>query len=164
SPARRGRPRHDPGLAAGTGRQPAPRHAPTTSATRTRRRIPAPPGPAMSWIRGPPGVDAGRERRPGHHHTRKEFLPMIDPAQYRKAAYLKASDLQATQTRVRIHSVTEEEVGTPAELKVVLQFTSDKLKPLIVNYTNCVTLVEGFGTDEHQWIGKVIILVKTKTI
>src|SRR5262245_53199554 len=90
--------------------------------------------------------------------------PMIDPEKYRKAAYLKASDLQAPQTRVRIHSVTEEEVGTPSEMKVVLQFTSDKLKPFILNYTNCVTLVEAFAADEEQWVGKVIVLVKTKTL
>src|SRR5262245_39060225 len=89
---------------------------------------------------------------------------MIDPEKYRKAAYMKATDLPAPQTRVRIHSVTEEEVGTPAEVKVVLVFTADKLKPLILNYTNCVTMVEGFGADERQWVNKVIVLVKTKTL
>jgi hypothetical protein len=87
---------------------------------------------------------------------------MIDPQRYRKATYLRASDLTATRTKVRIHSVGEEEIGTPPETKVVLHFTTPKLKPMSCNYTNLVTLVEGFGPDEQQWIGKVIILFKTK--
>ena len=115
------------------------------------RRARAPPIPMRDWT-----CHAAPQHRKG--------IVMINPEKYRKAAYLKASDLLATQTRARIHTVIEEEVGTPAELKVVLSFTSDKLKPFIVNYTNCVTLVEGFGADEHQWVGKVIILVKTKTL
>jgi hypothetical protein len=87
---------------------------------------------------------------------------MIDPEKYRKATYLKAADLTAMRTKVRIHSVTEEEVGTPSEVKVMLQFTNATVKPLVVNYTNVVTLVEGLGKDETTWPGKVIILVKTK--
>jgi len=89
---------------------------------------------------------------------------MIDPEKYRKAAYLRAGDLTATRTRVRIHSVGEEELGTPSELKLVLQFTSPLLKPMVCNYTNTVTLVEAFGADEHQWLGKTIILFKTKAM
>jgi hypothetical protein len=89
---------------------------------------------------------------------------MIDLQKYRKAAYLKASDLTATRTKVRILSVGEEEIGTPAETKVVLHFTSDQVKPMVCNYTNLVTLVEAFGPDEQQWLGKVIILFKTKAL
>jgi hypothetical protein len=36
---------------------------------------------------------------------------MIDPEKQRKAAYLKASDLTATRTRVKIFSVGEEEIA-----------------------------------------------------
>lgn len=87
---------------------------------------------------------------------------MIDPAKFRKSAYLKASDLVAARTRVRIHVVTQEEVGTPSEVKVVLQYTTTTLNPHVINYTNLVTLVEGLGSDETTWPGKVIILVKAK--
>jgi hypothetical protein len=89
---------------------------------------------------------------------------MIDPEKYRKAAYLKASDLTATRTRVKIFSVGEEEIGTPSELKLVLQFTSATLKPMVCNYTNTVTLVEAFGAEEQQWVGKIIVLFKTKAM
>jgi hypothetical protein len=89
---------------------------------------------------------------------------MIDPNLYRKSAYMKASDLTTPRTKVRIAEVAEEEVGTPAETKVVLQFTTTTLKPKVCNYSNLVTLVEGFGPDETQWRGKVIVLVKTKVL
>ena len=89
---------------------------------------------------------------------------MIDPDKYRKAAYLKAADLTATRTRVCIHSVGEREIGTPSEVKVVLQFTSTMLKPMVLNFTNLVALVDVFGNDEQTWIGKIIILFKTKAI
>jgi hypothetical protein len=87
---------------------------------------------------------------------------MIDPEKYRKAKYLKATDLTRPRTRVQIHSVAEEEVGTPSEVKQVMQFTTTTLKPMVLNYTNLVTLVDGFGKDESTWPGKVILLVKTK--
>jgi hypothetical protein len=94
----------------------------------------------------------------------KGTAPMIDPEKYRKAAYLKAADLPGRRTRVCIHSVGEQQIGTPSELKLVLQFTSDKVKPMVCNYTNTVTLVDAFGPDEQTWIGKIIILLKTKAM
>jgi hypothetical protein len=89
---------------------------------------------------------------------------MIDPNKYRKASCLKASDLRATRTRVRIDSATEEQIGTPAETKLVLHFTTAKLPPRACNYGNVVTLVEGFGPDEQTWVGKLIVLLKTKAM
>jgi len=89
---------------------------------------------------------------------------MIDPNDYRKSKYLKASDLTAARTKVRIGNVGKEEFGSPPELKVVLSFTTASLKPRVVGYTDLVTLVEGFGPDERTWSGKLIVLFKTKVL
>ena len=43
------------------------------------------------------------------------------------------------------------------EKKGVVKF-KDGVKPLILNKTNYLTLVEMFGKDEVQWIGKQIVL------
>jgi hypothetical protein len=87
---------------------------------------------------------------------------MIDLNKYRKSAFLKAADLTATRTRVRIQSVDEEEIGTPAERKVVLHFTSPTLKPLACGVEKLEALVAGLGYDETRWPGAVIVLVKTR--
>jgi hypothetical protein len=89
---------------------------------------------------------------------------MIDPRNYRKAQYLKAADLNNPRTKVRINNVADEEVGTPAETKLVMQFTTATLKPWVLNYTNIVALVEHFGPDEATWTGKVIVLLKTTAV
>jgi hypothetical protein len=85
---------------------------------------------------------------------------MIDPNQYRKSNYLRASDLPSTRTRVRIHSVTQEDVN--GEDKLVLQFTSRDLKPRVCGYENVVALVDGLGPDETKWPGAVIVLRKER--
>ena len=87
---------------------------------------------------------------------------MIDLNKYRKSAFLKAADLTATQTRVRIQSVGEQEIGTPAERKVVLQFTSPTVKPLVCGVEKLEALIAGLGCDETRWLGAVILLVKTR--
>ena len=86
---------------------------------------------------------------------------MIDLSKYSKSVYLKASDLTQPRTKVRIHHATEASVGTPAEEKVVVTYTTPMLKPHIMNKTNLEALVEKFGPDETTWAGKVIVLVKT---
>jgi hypothetical protein len=94
-------------------------------------------------------------------NLKPEGLSMIDPAKYSKSRYLKASDLKHPRTRVRIHSVAEELVGTPGEQKVVVTYTTPTLKLHAMNKTNLEALVEHFGLDETTWPGKVVILVKT---
>ena len=87
---------------------------------------------------------------------------MIDITKYRKSNYLKASDLTVLRTRVRIQSAGEEEIGATGEQKIVLQFTTATLKPLICGPEKLEVLVAAFGADETTWSGKVIVLVKTK--
>jgi hypothetical protein len=87
---------------------------------------------------------------------------MIDLKSHKKSRYLKASDLPAPRTRVRIHDVVEEPVGTPPENLIVLIFSTAKLKPLVCRYTKLEALVTGLGPDETTWAGKIIDLVKVK--
>jgi hypothetical protein len=87
---------------------------------------------------------------------------MIDLTKYKNSRYLKASDLTAPRTRVRIHDVVEEPVGTPPENLIVVIFGTAKLKPLVCRYTKLEALVTGLGPDETTWAGKIIDLVKVK--
>src|SRR5262249_21242292 len=118
--------------------------SPELQVARDRRRRSRPGG-----ARGPRAAARPWAGQPLRQNPSKKESRMIDLQKYRKAAYLKASDLTATRTKVRILSVGEEEIGTPAETKVVLHFTSDQVKPMVCNYTNLVTLVEAFGPDEQ---------------
>lgn len=88
---------------------------------------------------------------------------MIDMTKYGNSSYLKAADLTAPRTRVKIHGVTEEPIGSPPRNWLVLIFTTKKLNPLILKPTKLRAIVAGFGLDETTWIGKVIDLVKVKT-
>src|SRR5262245_14248024 len=89
---------------------------------------------------------------------------IINPEKYRKTQYLKAADLANLRTKVRIHSVTEEEVGTPAETKLVMQFTTATLKPMVLNFTNVDALVKHFGPDGTKWTNRVVVLLKTTAV
>jgi hypothetical protein len=89
---------------------------------------------------------------------------MINPEKYRKSLYLRASDLVALRTKVRIDGVGEEEVGSHGEVKIVLRFTTPTLKPLPCGYEKLQALVAGLGGDETKWPGAIIVLVKTKRL
>src|SRR5215468_10275557 len=92
------------------------------------------------------------------------MIELIEPQRYRKAKYLRAADLTHPRTKVRIHSVTEEEVGTPAEMKLVMQFTTATLKPMVLNFTNVDALVKHFGPDGTKWSNRTVVLVKTTAV
>jgi len=87
---------------------------------------------------------------------------MIDMTKYSKSRYLRATDLTASRTPVRIRSVTEEPVGNPPEEWPVLRFTTAKLNPLVLRKQRLEAVVEGLGLDETQWVGKVIHLLKVR--
>lgn len=74
------------------------------------------------------------------------------------STYLKASDLD-DDTTVTVADVTEEEVGE--ENKLVLQF-EEKVKPMIVNKTNGLTIAEMFGDEPEKWVGETLTLVVTR--
>ena len=82
-------------------------------------------------------------------------------SKYDQSRFLRAEDL--TQDKVlRIRSVTEEPVGANQEKKLAVWFTNDP-KGLVLNRTNNRTIRGAYGDDVAGWIGKLIVLFRTKT-
>ena len=74
--------------------------------------------------------------------------------------YLRASDLQGRDVTVTIERVEFKELaGEPN--KAVLYFEG-KQRGLVLNKTNGVTIVDSYGDDMNEWIGKSITLFPTK--
>ena len=63
-----------------------------------------------------------------------------------------------------IADVREEEVGSgeDAEDRFVLHFEDDT-KPLVLNKTNGSVLLDAFGLESDDWIGKQVILYRDRT-
>jgi hypothetical protein len=78
---------------------------------------------------------------------------------YDKSKYLRAEDLK-TEKKFRIKSVTEEEVGSKKETKLVVWFTNDK-RGLVLNKTNNRTIRGALGDPLSGWPGKIIIIYPT---
>ena len=73
--------------------------------------------------------------------------------------WLKATDIE-TDTNVTISDVTRETLeqdGGASERKGALHFTGD-LAALILNSTNTDTMIELFGGETEEWIGKRVTL------
>jgi hypothetical protein len=77
---------------------------------------------------------------------------------YDRSKYLKAADLER-ERKLRIKSVTQEEVGVGAEKeqKLVVRFTNDD-RGFVLNRVNNRALRGAFGDDTALWAGKVIII------
>jgi hypothetical protein len=69
--------------------------------------------------------------------------------------FLKASDLQGKEHRMKIQSAKPERLGD--QTKVVLTFVN-RSKEMVANKTNCGTIAEAFGTDIDDWAGGEIII------
>jgi len=82
-------------------------------------------------------------------------------SKYDQSRFFRAEDL--TQDKVlRIRSVTEEPVSAHQEKKLAVWFTNDP-KGLVLNRTNNRTIRGAYGDDVAGWIGKLIVLFRTKT-
>jgi len=77
--------------------------------------------------------------------------------------YLKASDLGTNQPIVRILAVKVESLGQgeEQEQKPVIYFEG-KEKALVTNKTNWNTLIDLFGGETDDWIGKRIKILATE--
>jgi hypothetical protein len=84
---------------------------------------------------------------------------MVLASSYDQSKYFKAADLQ-TEKKLRIKSVTEEQVGERKEQKLVVWFTNDQ-HGLVLNKTNNRTIRGAFGDDCAEWPGKIIVLFPT---
>jgi hypothetical protein len=86
----------------------------------------------------------------------------IDRNKYRTSRFLKASDLTAPRTRVSIKGVCEELLGEDKKQPRLVLELNENLKPLVLNGINTDMVLDLFGVEETTWIGKPIVLVKTK--
>ncbi len=90
--------------------------------------------------------------------TRVSQLPAYD------SPYLKSTDLQNRSARVTIERVAIEPLrqatGT-RENKIVITFVG-KSKQLVANRTQARMLVELYGDDTDNWVGKTIMLAPGK--
>ena len=73
--------------------------------------------------------------------------------------YLKASDLNGKEVKVKIGKVELVEMGQGNEKKskLLIHFNG-KQKGLVVNVTNCNTIEKLYGDETDNWVGKEIIL------
>jgi hypothetical protein len=74
--------------------------------------------------------------------------------------YLKASDFQGREVRVKIasHEIAKFDNGD----KVVLKFDG-KEKGLTLNKTNAMRVADAYGEDIESWVGEEIIMYPDKT-
>jgi hypothetical protein len=81
---------------------------------------------------------------------------------YDQSRYFKAEDV-TTEKKLRIKSVTEEEIGLGAEKekKLVVWFTNDE-RGLVLNRINNRTLRSAFGDAVDGWTNKIIMLFPTQ--
>jgi len=80
---------------------------------------------------------------------------------YDQSKYLKAGDLSA-EKKLRIKSVTEEEVGVgkDKERKLVVWFTNDD-RGLVLNRVNNRTIRGAFGDVCADWATKIVVVFPT---
>ena len=73
--------------------------------------------------------------------------------------YLKASDLNGKEVKVRIESVELVDMGQgrDKESKLLIKFAG-KQKGLVCNKTNAGTIEKLYGDETNNWIGKEITL------
>ncbi|MEW6744775.1 MAG: hypothetical protein AB1486_18635 [Planctomycetota bacterium] len=81
----------------------------------------------------------------------------MDATAFYPSRWLKADDI-GEHMKVKVLKLTKEEVQD--ETVPVLHMTAEnqKLKPLILNRTNSGTMIELFGKETDNWIGKEIEL------
>lgn len=76
--------------------------------------------------------------------------------------YLKAHDVGEKGTRVRIRHIQFEQVGQDLNEpeKPVIYFENEQ-RGFVLNVTNNNTIMDMYGHDSDDWIGKEIILFQT---
>jgi hypothetical protein len=79
---------------------------------------------------------------------------------YDQSRFFKAADLQQ-EKKLKIKSVTEEQVGENKDRKLVVWFTNDS-RGLCLNRTNNRALRGAFGDSCDGWTGKIIVAFPTQ--
>jgi hypothetical protein len=80
---------------------------------------------------------------------------------YDKSRFLRAEDVPQDR-KLRIKSVTEEEIGLGADRsrKLVVWFDGED-QGLVLNKTNIRTLRKSYGDDTADWVGQSVVLFST---
>lgn len=93
---------------------------------------------------------------------------MVDATKYGETMSndLKASDFAGKNMKVKISSVEERHYearnGNPAQDKLALHFEG-KEKTLVLNKTNTKILINAYGTETDNWVGREIGLTTHET-
>jgi hypothetical protein len=77
-----------------------------------------------------------------------------------QSRFFKAADLEQ-EKRLKIKSVSAEEIGPDKERKLVVWFANSQ-RGLPLNKTNNRTLRGAFGDNTDSWAGKIIVLFPTQ--
>jgi hypothetical protein len=80
---------------------------------------------------------------------------------YDQLRFFRAEDL-TQEKMLRIKSATEELIGPNRQKKLVVWFTNHP-KGLVLNRTNNRTMRGAYGDNTAGWVGKLIVLFRTKT-
>jgi hypothetical protein len=81
--------------------------------------------------------------------------------------YIKAADLGQTRPIVTINRVEDEMVGAGISraLKLVAYFNEPRIKPLVLNKTNCEAIARIAGcADTEDWAGTRVMLYATTVL
>lgn len=89
----------------------------------------------------------------------------LDMEQFDQSRHLKAKDLKGREIAVAISEVTSDEFdsrdGGKERLGVV--FFKGGVKGLVLNKTNVRYLIDQFGQDSDDWLGKEVVLYSVST-
>src|SRR5262249_19206627 len=91
--------------------------------------------------------------------TQGDTAMVLIASNYDQSKFFKAADLQA-EKKLRIKSVTEEEIGENKERKLCVWFTNDS-RGLVLNKTNNRTLRGAFGDACDDWRSRIIVVFPT---
>lgn len=88
-------------------------------------------------------------------HTTKTTVNDFFPSNF-----LRAADLDGAELTVTIDHVEEEEFENDGakQLKPVVHFKDDNIKPLVANKTNFILISKICGDSTDEWAGKQICL------
>ena len=86
---------------------------------------------------------------------------LLYPSKYIKCADLNGKDVTKTIKKVAIDTLVRQ--GGAKEKKPVIWF-SDTEKILVMNRTNCKSIIAMYGKETDNWIGRKITLYPTKAM
>jgi len=78
--------------------------------------------------------------------------------------YLAKTDVDYAGAVATMSKVTNEPVGPEMEIRPILYFLGDTLKPMVLNKTNIKIMVAMFGPESTSWYGQQINVFNDPTV